>query len=258
MKKSAYYSDLFFAFSLSAFCALFLLRFWGVKLLIAIFPSLAFGLLCSALLAMKLRKKQKVFALKKSEEEEKERLFFYLRLAERDEAIDFLQARLPYLTADLKRNQHAEPLSTPSGVIEYDGFQFFPRFSFSELTPDDIANAVKLLRALPNPVLLCDKLSETAQGLCEKLDLQVIQGNELYRKFKDANCLPEEFPLKLLPQKRLSRRAVCFAKSNSKRFFKSGILLSACSFFTPFSIYYAVAAFVFFAVAALVRIFGYR
>ncbi|MBR2341757.1 MAG: hypothetical protein IKA72_05060 [Clostridia bacterium] len=261
MKKSAYYSDLFFAFSLSAFCLLFILRFLGVRLIVALFPSILLGAACAFLLAVRLRKKQRVFSLKKSEEKEKENLFLYLGLAEPEEIKEFLEPRLPLLAKKLCtefeevaiKNQPA-----PAGTITCEGFFFLPLFLFRELNADDVACAAKSLRGLQNAVVLCDKLSLDAITLSEKLCLQTIQGNFLYRVLKDENVLPKEFPLKLNTPKRTSYRALCFAKSNSKQFFKSGVLLSAYSFFTPYSIYYTAVACLFFTLSIFIRIFGYR
>lgn len=261
MKKSAYYSDLFFTFSLTAFCALFLLRFLGVGLLLSLLPSTALGTLSAFLLSVRLKKRQQVFALKKSEEQEKETLFFYLGLAEQTEIKTFLEPRLPLLSKTLSRESEEPSLENqpaPAGTIPCDGFFFLPLFLFRELNADDIANSAKALRGLPNAVLLCDKLSKDGVTLCEKLSLKTIQGDFIYRVLKDGDSLPKELPLKLNAPKRISRRALCFAKSNSKRFFKSGILLSFCSFFTPYSVYYTVVACLFFTLSAFVRIFGYR
>ena len=261
MKKSAYYSDLFFAFSLSAFCALFVLRFFGLKLLLALFPSVIFGLLCAFALSIRLRNKQRVFALKKSEEQEKENLCFYLRLAEPTEIKRFLDSRLSLLVHKLREDFEAPSIENPvapAGTIECEGFYFYPLFLFRELTPDDIATAIKNLQTLPNAVLLCDKLSPEAIALCEKLSIKTVQGDFLYRILKDNDAIPNEFPIKLNPPKRMSRRAICFAKSNSKRFFKSGLLLSVYSFFTPYSIYYTIVACLFFSISVFVRVFGYR
>lgn len=261
MKKTAYYSDLFFAFSLSGFCALFVFKFLGLKLMLALIPSIIFGLLCAFALSIRLRKKQRVFALKKSEEQEKENLFFYLRLAEPTEIKCFLEPRLPLLVHKLLGEfEHPvlENQIAPAGAIVSEGVCFYPLFAFRELTPDDIAAAIKSLQNIPNSVLLCDKLSPDAIALCEKLSLKTAQGDFVYKTLKDGGVIPSEFPLKLNAPKKTSRRAICFAKSNSKRFLKSGMLLSVYSFFTPYSIYYAVVACLFFTISLFIRIFGYR
>lgn len=261
MKKSAYYSDLFFVFSLTVFCSLFLFRFLGVRFAISIFPSLLLGGICAFLVSVAVKKKQRVFALKKSEEQEKENLFFYLGLAEPTEIKNFLEPRLPILAkkffSEFETTSN-ENQPAPAGTIVCEGYFFLPLFLFREVNPDDVANSAKILRGLPNAVLLCDKLSPQAIELCEKLSLKTVQGDLLYRVFKDGNLLPKELPIKLNAPKRTSRRAICFAKSNSKRFFKSGVALSVCSFFTPYSVYYTVFAFLFFTLSIFVRVFGYK
>lgn len=259
MKKSAYYSDLFFAFSLTSFVSLFILRFLGVKLFLAIPPCLCLGVACAILLSFQLKKKQKIFTLKKSEELEKNALFFYLCLANPTEVFEFFKPRLSLLIPNLENDKanHNENYPHETELLFYQGRYFFSKFLFREVTPDDIVEIIQKSRDVSNLVLLCDRLSKEGQELCNKLSFTVLQGDEIYRKLKDSDGLPQNLPLNT-PIPKITRRQLCFAKNNSKRFFKSGILLSVCSFFTPYSIYYAVTACVFFLVSILVRIYGYR
>lgn len=271
MKKSAYYSDLIFTFSLLFFIALFCLRYFNVPLLLTILISILFGGAGAYLLSLHLRKKQKIFALKKSEEEEKNSLLFYLCLISSEERAEFLHERLPFLLKMLDPNEefptnavlsqtpkteNATPTTTEE--LQLGKYKFFPLFYFREISPDDIAEIFPYLKDATAPVLLCDKISDSGKSLCEKLSVTYLDGALLYRALKDGDCIPSEYPIKTATPLKRKRRNVCFAKSNSRRFFTSGALLLASSVFIPYPIYYLVFGGLFLIISVLVRIFGYR
>lgn len=266
MKKSAYYSDLIFTFSLLFFCALFLLRYWKISLPFSILISAIFGGVGAYLLSLRLRKRQKIFALKKSEELEKNDFMFYLCLIPIEEQIEFLKSRLPFLLRLLKdENSENSEQENPNivqdavqttGIIRLDEYAFLPLFRFRPLTEDDIARAFSKLKTETSPVLLCNKLSAESKLLLEKLSIQVLLGEEIYRAFKDNYALPEEFPVKTATPIKQKRRSVFFAKSNSRRFFTCGIMLLLSSVFIPYPIYYLSIGVLLLAIALLVRIFG--
>ena len=265
MKKSAYYSDLIFTFSLLGFCALFCLRFFDVPLTFSLILSLGFGFAAAYLLSVRIKKREKVFALKKSEEEEKNSLCFYLSLCDDTELTEFLRPRLPFLLSavdsekilDTNEKQTTdEKNEKPSLCLS--NHSFFPCFRFRELTADDIANEYPNLKRADAPVILCDKLSDDGKRLCEKLSIPIVDGNLLYRAFKDNSAIPDEFPIQTTTPIKRKLRNISFAKTNSKRFFSSGVLLIASSVFIPYPVYYLVCGGLLLLTAVLVRIFGYR
>ncbi len=266
MKKSAYYSDLIFTFSLLGFCALFCLRFFDVPLPFSLILSIGFGFSAAYLLSVRLKKRDKIFALKKSEEKEKNFLCFYLSLCDDTERTEFLRPRLPFLLSvldsDLSLPRATDKTSTNETEEEPSlrlcDRLFFPCFRFRELTADDIASAYPKLKQENAPVFLCDKISDDGKSLCEKLSISVLDGNLLYRAFKDNDAIPDEFPIHTATPIQRKRRNICFSKSNSKRFFLSGALVLLSSVFIPYPTYYLVFGSLLLLTALLVRIFGYR
>ena len=256
MKKSAYYSDLLFAFSLTAFLVLFTLRFLGVKLALALPPSLCLGIACSILLSFHLKRKQIIFSLKKSEEREKNDLFLYFCVSPEREVESFFKPRIPLLIDNIEVKE-SENNHSQNDRLVYQDKRFVYNFTFRELNEDDIAEVAKTLRGDTQIILLCDKLTKEGLALCDKLGFSVLQGNEIYQKLKEKKQLPQNIKFYATTTK-TTRRQICFAKNNSKRFFKSGVMLSVFSFFTPYPVYYAVTACLFFLVSVFVRIYGYR
>lgn len=265
MKKSAYYSDLIFTFSFLSFCALFCLRFFDVPLAFSLILSFVFGFAAAYLLSVHIKKREKVFALKKSEETEKNSLCFYLSLCDDKELTEFLRPRLPFLLSAVdgekildSNEQQTTDEKTEELPLRLSNYSFFPCFRFQELTADDIAKEYQKLKGEISPVILCDKLSDDGKSLCEKLSVPIVDGNLLYRAFKDHSAIPDEFPIQTTTPIKRKLRNISFAKSNSKRFFLSGVLLVISSVFIPYPIYYLIFGSLLLITAVLVRIFGYR
>ena len=80
MKKTAFLSDLLFAFSLIALITLCLFRYLGIRL----FPALLLSAICGVLAAVStgalLQRKNRRFLLRKSEETQKQKLLTHLSL----------------------------------------------------------------------------------------------------------------------------------------------------------------------------------
>ncbi|MBE5752593.1 MAG: hypothetical protein E7343_00805 [Clostridiales bacterium] len=263
MKKSAYYSDLIFTFAFLGFCALFLLRYFKIPLIFSLILSVSFGLAGSYLLSLYLKKKRELFALKKSEEDEKESLCFYLKLATEEEIINFFKPILPFLLSLLNApnttNEYAQKKDENNlSKLFLQGYAFFPIFKFNEITCDDIARFYPKLKQEPAPVLLFDKATLEAQSLIEKLGILNIDGNKLYKALKSNDSIPKEYPIKTAMPVKRKKRNIAFAKSNSKRFFSGGAMILASSVFIPYPAYYVISGCLLLLTSVFVRIFGYR
>lgn len=263
MKKSAYYSDLIFTFSLVFFCVLFPLRYQRIPLFWALILSAFVAGFGAYLLSLRLRKKQKIFALKKSEELEKNDFMFYLCLISKQDQTEFLRPRLPFLlrlladdNVDQAEEEDSATEATNEKILRLGEYAFLPFFKFQALTEDDIALAFTELKQEQTPVLLCNKLSPEGKLLVEKLSMQVLLGEEIYRAFKDNYAIPEEFPVKARNPVKQKRRSIFFSKSNSRRFFLCGVTLLFSSVFIPYPIYYLTVGIFLLSLSLLVRIFG--
>lgn len=260
MKKSAYYSDLIFTFSLLFFCALFPLRYWKIPLVFSVILSAGIGFAGAYFLSLRLKKKQKIFALKQSEELEKNDFMFYLCLISDGERREFLEPRLPFLLRLLNDTEASavvnETQKDNAEFLQLGEYAFLPFFRFQPLTEDDIANAFTRFKTHLKPVLLCNKLTNEGKILLEKLSIDVLLGEEIYRALKDNYALPQEFPVKAIKPIKQKRRNIIFAKSNSRRFFVCGLTLLFSSVFIPYSTYYLLVGLLLLGVSLYVRIFG--
>jgi hypothetical protein len=274
MKKSAYYSDLIFLFSFLLFCGVFVLRFFGVPLLFSLVLSAIPATFGSYLLSLHYKKKQKIFALKKSEEVEKADLFFYLCLAPTQEKFAFLRPALRVFSSSLQDDEKSfdkqdVPDDVPSSTSKEETtaeppflfhaqYAFLPVFKFREISADDVGALYPVFKDEQFPVLLCDKISDEGKDLCTKLSVRLIDGPLFYRLLKDAELIPSEYPVKIAPPIKRSRRRISFSKSNSRRFFSAGATLLFCSLFIPYPVYYLIFGGLFLVLSLIVRVFGYR
>ena len=248
MKKSAFISDILFAFSLVAVFTLCLFRYLGLSL----FASLCLCVLCGALAALSigalLQSKRKTLFLKRSEEAQKERLLTHLALLSDEQKTNYFK-ELFARNGEVKRFSRLR-LATQHAF-------YFLCFRFAPVTADDIAS-ISRLKTAKEKVLLCNRIDEGAANLCTKLHIRLQTGESVYKTLKDADALPQTYlGEERKENKRQRRLRLCFAKSNAKRFLVGGVLILITSLLTPFPFYYFITGGALLLVALLVRIFGY-
>ena len=248
MKKTAFISDILFAFLFVAIFTLCLFRY----LKIAMFPAFLLAVLCGALFALSvgalLQRKRKTLFLRQSDEAQKERLLTHLALLSDEQKTQFF-AKIFALNGEVKRFSRLR-------LATSDSF-YFLFFRFAPVTADEVANVARLKTA-KQKVLLCNRIDDGAQTLCLKLGITLQTGESVYKRVKDANALPNTYLGEEDKQSKRTRRVrLCFAKSNAKRFFVSGALILLTSLFTPFPLYYFITGGILFLLALFIRIFGY-
>ena len=248
MKKTAFISDIIFAFFTCTIFTLCLFRYLGLSLALSLLLSILCGALCALSVAAWLYSKRKYRLLKKSDEQQKQKLILHLILLSDDKKLHFFQQ--VFADQSPKRSQKLR-LSANSSV-------YFLQFSFLPVNADAVAPIVKL-KTNKQKILLCDQIDEAANKLCKTFGIEVKTGNEVYLLAKEAHALPNVYlgdksPIK--PKER--RKKLCFARTNSKRFLGSGALILLTSLFTPFTGYYLILGSILLATAAITRIFGYE
>ena len=248
MKKSAFISDILFAFLGIALFTLCLFRYYGVGLLGSVLLSLACGGLAGVAVWAWLAGKRNAFFMKKADEKQKEKLLLHLAL----------------LSAEQKTKFFVNAFGTQSPVKRVaplkiaDGEQLiFLHFAFSPVTADEVAGMARW-KTDKQKALLCGEIEASAKRLCQRLGIRVQTGDEVYKRVKDCNALPQEYLGEEEPQnKKLRRKTTCFAKRNARQFFVGGTLILLTSLFTPFPYYYLVFGSVLLLVALFIRVFGY-
>lgn len=244
MKKSAFISDVLFAFFLVFILSVCVFRYLKLSLpLSAILAALGGGA-AAMLVGLRLKSKRKNFFLKKAEEREKEKLLLHLAL-------------LPLLK---QRETFGEILKDTNELA-------FVKFTFSPLeTPDVgefIRSAVKKRTSHKDgeisAAIYCAEMEERAKNLCERFGISVITGEAVYLLFKEHNALPREYlGEETFLEKKKRQLSVGFSKNNSRRFFVGGSLILFTSLVTPFPYYYLITGSALLIVALFVRIFGKR
>ena len=235
MRKSAFYSDVFFSFLLGFFPLLFYLRFLRLSLFLSFLFALFFGVAVATLFVLFSKKRQKKLFLKKSEEEEQTDFILYLSLLPKEKQQEFFKEHSNCFKSD---------------------YALCPLFKFRALTRDDIADWYVSYAEQTAPILLCNHLEEDSEKLLKKLNIPAMESVEIYRILKENDRLPKERFIQTKPQKKHLKK-LCFAKSNSKRFLSGGVLLLFSALFIPYSTYYVICGICLLLTALFVRIFGY-
>lgn len=249
MKKSAFLSDVIFAFFTSSLFSVCLFRYLKINLILSLFLSIVCGGLLACSVAAFLQSKRKNLYLKKSDETQKEKLLLHLALLSEDKQTELFRNALA----------SEEPLQKFGKLRLFSKTQFyFLNFRLTSVNADDIAKYARV-KTRKQKILLCSKIEDTALFLCEKLNILVKRGDEVYLLLKEQNKLPESFLGEETPVDQRKRRIhLWFSKRNGKPFLVGGAMLLFTSFLTPFPYYYLLFGGVMFLASALVRIFGYE
>ena len=247
MKKSAFYSDVLFTFSLTAIFTLCFFRYLKISVTPAFILAVVCGILSATANGAWLQSKRKNLLLKKSDETKKQKLLLHLALLSDGKKTDFFQAHFAK-SGEVKRFS-ALRLVTPTAF-------YFLFFRFKAVTADEVS-AVFRFKSNKQKIILCNEADDSAVRLCLRLGVTLLDGTSVYETLKRAQSLPESYLGEEAAQdKRQRRRRLCFAKNNSKRFLISGALVLLSSLFTPFPYYYFIFGSALLLVAIVIRIFG--
>ncbi len=250
MKKSAFISDIIFAFFITFLFSLCLFRYHRLALWTAFFLALLCGSLAGGAIAAFLQSKRKHHFLKKSEEQTKQKLSLHLALLSDEQKTRFFQNLFSTQETPAQRFGKLR-------IITNDAF-YLLKFTLAPIQADDIL-AYSRIRTSKQKILLCLDIDNNARLLCKQLQIKIRVAEDVYVLVKEHDMLPQYYlgsETNLDKQKR--RRKLWFAKSNCKRFLVSGALLLIMSLLTPFISYYLVISAFLFILAICVRIFGYE
>ena len=121
MRKSAYFSDLVFAFCAASLPALCFLRFYRIPLFWAILAALLFGIGIVLIVAQGMRKRFSSRALKASEMREREMLSLHLAmLSEREQTAFFAKRAETVLGEPITEKSKFEILSLRYASLQND------------------------------------------------------------------------------------------------------------------------------------------
>ena len=247
MKKLALISDLIFTFLVSFLFSFCIFRYLGTVFFPALLLSLVCAGLCTLSLGAFLNARRKQFFLKKSDEAKKQKLLLHLALSSPQENAEFFSKFLS-----------ASPCKGDFRIVESEDTAYYLLFTLSPVLPDQLVSFYRHPTQKAK-ALLCCAISAEAKTLCERFDIQVKSGEELYLALKQANALPTAFLGEETSKKKVKRHfKLWFSKANAKRFLVSAGLIVFASLLTPFSFYYLLFGAILLLVSIFVRIFGYE
>ncbi|MBO5411792.1 MAG: hypothetical protein J6A38_01750 [Clostridia bacterium] len=249
MKKSAFVSDVFFAFFISSLFTLCLFRYLRIPFSLSVTLSVLCGILTALAVATLLRAKRKNLYLKRTDETQKEKLLLHLALLSDEKKTEFFQRALAV----------DEPVGRFAKLRLFTQTEFyFLHFSLLPVSADDVIKYARW-KTKKQKVVFCAQIDEGAMMLCNRLGIRVKTGEEIYTLLKDNERLPERFlGEENAENKRKRKLRLWLAKRNSKGFVTSGSLVLFTSLWTPFPYYYLVFGSCLLIVAVLTRIFGYE
>ncbi len=270
MKKSAFISDIIFAFAVVFLPVLCFFRYLRLPLVASLLFAAAAGILAAVPVWFFLDRKRDRLCLKKQDEEEKNKLLLHLALSTGKQNAEYF--RNFFLSrAEKEAEEKEEPEKKERKeflcktkicgglyAVETEDKLYFPLFT---VRPADGDSAAVIVRAKSDKqkCLLCGELAPETEKLCAGFGVETTTGNEIYRMLKKEDFLPEHYLCEnASAPKKKKRLRVYFAKSNSRHFLWGGVLILLTSLITPFPLYYLIFGSVLILSSIFVRIFGYR
>lgn len=277
MRKSAYISDLAFAFCAASLPALCFLRFKRIPLAWAIALALLFGAGITLIVATGMRKRYSARTMKAKDKRETEKLSLHLAMLSHSEQTAFFAERAETILGEPIFNtsvlntsalntsadttcQKENPLpcdkknsfDSPS-FLETETMVGYCRFRAAPLTADDVL-PILTLATEKRPVLLCNALTDESKSLLLRFGIHFVPVEEIFMKLKSAEELPEVYRSEPAFAKRKTRIFSGFTKKNARPFFTGGTLILISSLFSPFPYYYLVFGCALVIVAATLRV----
>ncbi len=255
MKKSAFISDILFAFAVTFIPALCLFRYLRLPLSASLLFAAAAGIFVALPVWFFLDRKREKLFLKKQDEETMEKLMLHLALSTPRQNAEFFRR----FFAEKEENGETKT-RTAAGLnaVETAEILYFPLFTVRPADGDEAAAVVRA-KTEKQKCILCGQLSPEAEKLCSRLNIQTKVAKDVYAMLKEGNALPEHYLCEeAFAKKKKKRLKLYFAKSNSRHFLLGGILILLTSLITPFPLYYLIFGSALILSSVFVRIFGYR
>lgn len=257
MKRSAFVSDVAFAFVIVALPALCYLRFLRLPLSVAAICAILLGGAAAVFVYGRLKRKECRVRLRAKDRLEAEKLAVHLALLSGEERAKFFTERFSYLFEDEENGCNAV---RRRGVYFLEGSQVTALCHF-QLTPLCSDDALPLLCEQTEGVfaILCNGLAQDAEEFLRRFDVRVVTIEEIYAALKQQNALPKTYlGERAFEQKRKRKSAIYFARSNSKRCLIGGAMLLLSSLLVPFPLYYLIFGGILLVSALLLRLYGVK
>ena len=253
MKKSAFFSDLFFAFSVGSLLFLCLLRSLRFPFVAALTLALVCGVLCAALAFIPLDKKRKKVVAEKKDAEKRDDLMLYLALLEERKCAEFFRPAF--------FDENAPPQIRYLGgfyALETKEDLFFPLFTVRPVD-GDCATQILRVESDKRKTLLCSSTAPETDRLLSRFKVAIRKADEIYGDIKSKKILPERYPFERETVPKLkSKTKLWFSRKNARGFLTGGIMLLFLSLITPFPYYYRLFGVLSLILAVIIRFYGAR
>jgi len=250
MKRSAFISDLMFAFFTATIFTICLFRYLGIRLFLATALSILCGALTAASVGAFLQRKRKTLFLKRSDEAQKEKLLFHLSCLNDNAKTQFFLERLTEPEEEIVRAGKLR-LQTDKAIYRL-------HFNFAPVTADEVIS-FSHLKTDKQKCILCGKIEDYAYDLAQRLQITIWTGNEVYAFLKDRDALPQSYlNEETLSDKRKRKLHLWFSRANAKRFLIAATLTLITALLSPFPYYYLICGTILLLCAVFIRIFGYE
>ena len=245
MKKTAFISNLIFAFFVAFLFSLCFLRYQRISLLLSTFCSLLFASIVLLATYFPLDKRRKRLVVERREGERRDDLILYLSLLPERKCAEFFCPFFPFYTIRVLGGTYA--LEGKDEVV----------FPFFTVRPFDGDLSAKIVRVETNKkkVLYTGTLSPEGKELLSRFFVEVHTKDEIYQMVKEKDLLPSS-PLFHHTSPLKERAKIWFSKKNARSFFLSGIFLLLTSLITPFPFYYLVFGGLLLLATIFLRIYG--
>ncbi len=250
MKRSAFISDVIFAFFTAFLFTVCIFRYAGVSLVSALLLSVLCGFLTAGGIGAFLQSRRRTVFLKKSDEAEKEKFLLHLAMLSDEGKTKFFLERLSTPDFPIRRFGKLRLCS--------DEAFYLLRFNLAPVSSDELL-VFSRLKTKKEKILLCSKIEESAYVLAQRLGIAVKTGEQVYALLKEKNALPNNYLSEESGENKRKRKLrLWFSRANAKRFLVAAALLAVTAFLSPFSYYYFVCGTILLLSAIFIRIFGYQ
>ncbi len=144
-------------------------------------------------------------------------------------------------------------------ILEDENKQIIPLFSSEKISLTDLLNAVKKYNCTFKKEIIAIAFSDELYSFIEEagLDVTLTKSEELFKKLKKTNVNFKLIKVNEIKKKRLlSVMKEVFTKSNYKRFFISGIIITSASFFSFYPLYYIIFGGALILTSVILKFFG--
>lgn len=224
------------------------LNFYYQNILTISLISIIIAFLVGQIIYLINSKKNKLASISLKENEKLKNCSMQLLLASKKDICIFFNIIL--------KTNHQTTISKNNDYISWEDTIFIPYYSKQSLNLDDIIYIYKNYKNIDNIIISCIDYSDNCIEFCNQLTdtkIHILNEKDIFKLFKKYDFYPD-FNIKLKQKEKFKYsqlKSIMFKKSNSKKYFFSGIMILLTSFIIRYNIYYKIFATILFIFAGI-------